>query len=123
MTRPVVLIIEDEPIILALAISFVEDAGYEAITAVNADEAILILEDRTDVRMVFSDNDMPGSMNGLKLANAVRDRWPPIELILTSGRKIDAGELPVRALFFAKPYRMPDIISAMIAFVAPGSAP
>jgi CheY-like chemotaxis protein len=51
----------------------------------NADEAIRILESRNDIRIVFTNIEMPGSMDGVKLAARVRDRWPPIEIILTSG--------------------------------------
>jgi CheY-like chemotaxis protein len=64
----------------------VEKAGFEAIEAIDADEAIRILESRNDIRAVFTDIQMPGSMDGLKLARAVRDRWPPVALIVTSGR-------------------------------------
>jgi CheY-like chemotaxis protein len=54
---------------------------------------------------VFTDVQMPGSMDGLRLAHAVRDRWPPVELIVTSGRgHIAANDLPDRGRFFAKPY-------------------
>ena len=84
-SRPHVLVVEDEFFNRLHAVNLVEAAGYKAIEASNADEAIAILELRKDIRIVFTDIDMPGSMDGLKLARAVRDRWPPIELILTSG--------------------------------------
>jgi CheY-like chemotaxis protein len=80
-----VLVVEDEVLSRLHAVDLVEDAGYTAIEASNADEAIAILEARKDIRIVFTDIDMPGSMDGLKLAHAIRKRWPPIELILTSG--------------------------------------
>jgi len=55
--------------------------------------------------LVFTDIQMPGSMDGLRLAHAVRDRWPPVELIVTSGRcHIRANDLPDRGRFIAKPY-------------------
>jgi CheY-like chemotaxis protein len=74
--------------------------------AANADEAIAILVSREDIRIVFTDIDMPGSMDGLKLARAVRERWPPIELILISGHfDIRQDEIPERGRFFSKPYR------------------
>ena len=76
--KAVVLVVEDEPLLRMAATCLVEDAGFEAIEASNADEAILILEARTDIHIVFTDIDMPGSMDGLKLAEAVRGRWPPI---------------------------------------------
>jgi len=95
----------------------VEAAGYKAIEASNVDEAIAILESRKDIRIVFTDIDMPGSMDGLKLARAVRDRWPPIELILTSGHfDLPEDKIPERGLFFSKPYADREIVSALQKF-------
>jgi CheY-like chemotaxis protein len=114
-----VLVVEDDFLSRLHAVSLVEDAGYIAVEAFNADEAIKILETRKDIRIVFTDIDMPGSMDGLKLAHAIRERWPPIELILTSGHfDIRDDELPERGRFFPKPYRDQEIISAMQHFVA-----
>jgi CheY-like chemotaxis protein len=105
LNKQVVLVVEDEPLLRMMAIDIVEEAGFLAIEARNADEAISILETRSDIRIVFTDIDMPGSMDGIRLAAAVRDRWPPIEIIITSGhvRKSDV-DLPPRSVFFAKPY-------------------
>jgi two-component system, response regulator PdtaR len=87
------------------AVALAEDAGFKAVAAASADEALAILEARQDVRLVFTDIQLPGSMDGLKLAHAVRDRWPPVELILTSGRRrIEPDDLPERGRFFPKPY-------------------
>lgn len=100
--------------LLLMAIDVVEDAGYEAVYASNADEAVAILESRTDIRLVFTDVDMPGSMDGMKLAAAIRGRWPPIEIIIVSGhRTVDLDELPERSRFFQKPYSTSEIIAAM----------
>src|SRR5580704_17569998 len=99
------------------AVQIAEDAGFEVIEAANADEAIEILENRSDIRIVFTDIDMPGSMDGLKLARAIRDRWPPIELILTSGHfDVPEGDIPERGLFFSKPYQDNEIVSALRRF-------
>ncbi len=85
-------------------LDLVTDAGYEAVEAWDADHAIAILEARTDIRVVFTDLDMPGSMDGLKLAAAVRRRWPPIEIIVTTaGVRPKAEALPERAIFIPKP--------------------
>lgn len=101
----VVLIVEDEPLVRFCSVQTVQEAGFEAIEAANADEAIAILERRRDIRVVFTDIHMPGSMDGLKLAHAVRHRWPPIKIIVTSGRdRIDQRDLPDGGRFFAKPY-------------------
>ena len=109
-----VLVVEDDFLNRLHAVNLVEDAGYIAVEASNADEAITILEARKDIRIVFTDIDMPGSMDGLKLAHAIRERWPPIELILTSGHfDLRDDEIPERGRFFPKPYRDQEIISAL----------
>jgi len=114
-----VLVVEDDFLNRLHAVNLVEDAGYLAVEASNADEAITILETRKDIRIVFTDIDMPGSMDGLKLAHAIRERWPPIELILTSGHfDLSDDEIPERGRFFPKPYRDQEIISALQHFVA-----
>ena len=102
---PVILVVEDEDLLRQAAVALAEDAGFKAVAAASADEALAILEARQDVRLVFTDIQLPGSMDGLKLAHAVRDRWPPVELILTSGRRrIGPDDLPERGRFFPKPY-------------------
>jgi len=109
-----VLVVEDDFLNRLHAVNVVEDAGYIAVEASNADEAITILEAGKDIRIVFTDIDMPGSMDGLRLAHAIRERWPPIELILTSGHfDLSDDEIPERGRFFPKPYRDQEIISAL----------
>ena len=117
--------VEDEFFSRCHAVDLVERAGYKAIEAANADEAIAILEARTDIRIVFTDINMPGSMDGLKLARAIRDRWPPIELILTSGHfDVSESDIPERGLFFSKPYRDEELLSALHKFAsAPSCSP
>ena len=116
-SRGVVLIVEDEPLVRMVAVATAQDAGFDAIEATDADSAIAILETRNDIRIVFADIHLPGSMDGLKLARAVRDRWPPIELILTSGlMKIGQRDLPERGVFLAKPYSMEALTSALARF-------
>jgi DNA-binding NtrC family response regulator len=105
-----VLVVEDEPLIRMDATDMVLAAGFEAIEAANADEAVAILEARKDICVVFTDIDMPGSMDGLKLAAAVAKRWPPIKLILTSGHiRVSSDQMPAGGRFFPKPYRERDI--------------
>lgn len=100
-----VLIVEDEPLLRSMAVDLVEDAGFEAFEAGNASEAILILETTPGIRILFTDIDMPGSMDGLMLAAAVRDRWPPIQIIVVSGKQTpSAWDMPDRSVFFPKPY-------------------
>ena len=108
--RAVVLVVEDELLTRLYAVAMIEDAGFEVLEAANADEAILILEYRSDIRIVFTDVHMPGSMDGLRLAHAVRDRWPPINLIVTSGQlMVSESELPTGGRFFSKPYQASEI--------------
>jgi two-component system, response regulator PdtaR len=97
---PAILVVEDDPLLLLAAVEIVQEAGFEALVATTADEALSILEARADVRLVFTDVQMPGSMDGLRLAHAVRERWPPIELIVTSARShIPVDDLPERAIY------------------------
>ena len=112
----VVLIVEDEPLVRLYAAWTIEAAGYQIVEAASADEAIEILESRADIRIIFTDLHMPGSMDGLKLAHAVRHRWPPIKIIVTSGREIIAPEdLPEGGRFFAKPYNPAELQDALRA--------
>jgi len=105
IANPVVLVVEDEFLLRLVAVELVEDAGFQALSAASADEALAILETRGDVWLLFTDVQMPGSMDGLSLAHAVRDRWPPVELIVISGQRlIQAEDLPDRGRFIAKPY-------------------
>lgn len=103
--RPVVLLVEDEQLLRMDAVEMIRSAGFDVIEAENADNAIEILEVRRDISVVFTDIQMPGSMDGLKLARAVRGRWPPIKIVATSGL-VDVGEkdLPEGGRFLAKPY-------------------
>jgi CheY-like chemotaxis protein len=79
------LVVEDETFVRMDVVEMLRVAGFDVLEAANADEAIGMLERSTDIRLVVTDIDMPGSMNGLKLAAAVRDRWPPVSIIATSG--------------------------------------
>ena len=103
--RPVVLLVEDEQLLRMDAVEMISSAGFDVVEAANADDAIEILEVRRDIDVVFTDIQMPGSMDGLKLARAVRGRWPPIKIVATSGL-VDVGEkdLPEGGRFLAKPY-------------------
>jgi CheY-like chemotaxis protein len=118
-SEPLVLVVEDESILRLQTVVIIEKAGYNVVEACNADEAIAILESREDIRVVVTDIEMPGSMDGIKLARAIRDRWPPIELIVTSGRhRVRTDELPPRAKFMPKPYR-PEVLVTVIRTLHP----
>ena len=114
-----VLIVEDEPLLRLMAIDVVKDAGFDAVEACDADEAIRILESRRDITIVFTDIDMPGSMDGLLLAAAVRDRWPPIQIIVTSGyARFRDPVLPHGAVFFRKPYDIDKVTEQLRAMAS-----
>ena len=113
-SKTVVLVVEDEPLLRMMAVDLVEDAGFEAVEATDATQAVEILERRADIRIVFTDIDMPRGLDGMKLAALIRERWPPIELILTSGKEAPRAEdLPARGVFFSKPYRTLEVVAAM----------
>jgi two-component system, response regulator PdtaR len=116
MTIPtrVILIVEDEFLLRMDAADMISEAGFEVIQAANADEAIAILTGRSDIHVVFTDIQMPGSMDGLKLARFVRDRWPPIKIVATSGHvRVGDDDLPAGSVFLRKPYRGEEIIGAL----------
>jgi CheY-like chemotaxis protein len=110
----VVLVVEDEMLLRMRAVDMVEDAGFTPVEAVDADEAVAILEARSDIALLFTDIQMPGSMDGLKLAHAVRKRWPPIKIILVSGQLGPANiTLPADSRFFGKPLEATKMIAEM----------
>ena len=112
--RFAVLVVEDDPLLLIDAIDLVEDSGFTAYSARNADEAIERMETHPDIRVLFTDVDMPGTMDGLKLARAVRDRWPPVTIMVTSGlRDVSETDMPEHGQFFAKPYPPTTVVHAL----------
>lgn len=117
-----VLVVEDEMVLRMRAVDIVEDAGFTAVEAVNADEALSILENRSDIALLFSDIQMPGSMDGLKLAHAVHARWPAIKIILVSGQiTLSDADKPANSLFFGKPLVVKQMIAELRAMVGLGA--
>jgi len=110
--RAVVLTVEDEPLINGVLSEILLDAGYMVISTENADEAIEVLQSRNDIRVLVTDVNMPGSMDGLKLAAVVRSKWPPIKIVVTSAAHA-ASQMPRDYQFVAKPYGQ-----SMVAAVA-----
>lgn len=124
IARPpsVVLVVEDELMLRMRAVDIVEDAGFVPIEAVNADEAIRILESRDDIAVLFTDIQMPGSMDGLRLAHLVHTRWPHIKIILVSGQiAVDAADKPDDSKFFPKPLEIQQMIIELQAMVGRGA--
>jgi CheY-like chemotaxis protein len=112
--KRVILVVEDEFIIRMGAVQMLEDAGFIIVEADNAHDAILILMDRDDICAIFTDINMPGTIDGLRLAQMVRDRWPPIHLIVTSGLvPPNDDDLPPGGRFIRKPYLPRHVIAAV----------
>jgi CheY-like chemotaxis protein len=119
MAPPLVLVVEDEFLVRMNALSLLEEAGFGVLEAGSADEAIALLERRKDIRIVFTDINMPGSMDGLRLAHAIRNRWPPIELVLTSGQmRLRNEDIPERGLFLGKPYEPSELVQVVRSLVS-----
>jgi CheY-like chemotaxis protein len=114
----VVLVVEDEMLLRMRAVDMVEDAGYTPLEAVDAGEAVAILESRSDIALMFTDIQMPGSMDGLKLAHAVRERWPPIKIILVSGQlKPATTDIPANSRFYGKPLEAKEMIAQLQSMI------
>jgi two-component sensor histidine kinase/DNA-binding NarL/FixJ family response regulator len=119
---PNVLVVEDEMILRMRAVDIVQDAGFNPVEAVSADQAMSILEARSDISLLFTDIQMPGSIDGLKLAHAVHDRWPSIKIILVSGQvKLSDAERPADSRFFGKPLGVEQMIAELQAMVGAGA--
>jgi two-component system, response regulator PdtaR len=115
----VILVVEDHPLVRMAVLAVLVEAGFEALEASSAAEAIQALEARSDIRLVFTDAGMSGAMDGIELAHYIRNRWPPVKLIVASGRKeISSRELPAGARFFHKPYRETSIVEAMAGMLS-----
>jgi CheY-like chemotaxis protein len=103
--KNLVLVVEDEALIRMHSAEMIRDLGFEVIEAVDADQAVSLLESVPEITVVFTDIQMPGSMDGLLLATVVRDRWPPVALLITSGKvRPPADDMPDGAQFIPKPY-------------------
>jgi DNA-binding NtrC family response regulator len=122
MTAPAdaVLVVEDETLIRLLIVAELSDAGFIVFQAANSAAAIAVIEANPRIRLIFTDIDMPGSMDGLDLAAAVHDRWPQLSIIVTSGHtQISAADMPCGETFFAKPYDAGAVAVAIRERIAP----
>ena len=121
-TPPIVLVVEDEMVLRMRAVDIVEDAGFTPIEAISADQAIQILESRDDISLLFTDIQMPGSMDGLKLAHATHSRWPHIKIILVSGQiAVTDEDKPEDSKFFPKPLEIQQMIAEIQEMVGTGA--
>lgn len=112
-TRPVVLVLQDEPILAMVMSDLVEEAGCQTVVTTSTASAIQVLEARTDIRVVFADLDVRGSIMGLKFIAMIRDRWPPIELVMTGALRPEAARIPARGIFCDKPFRGDRVVEAV----------
>jgi two-component system, response regulator PdtaR len=114
--RTVAQIVEDDAPLRMFSVDVVEEAGFVAIEATDADAAICLLECRSDIALLLTDIDMPGSVSGLKLAHVARNRWPPIKILIMSGHvRPQPTELPLGARFVAKPCQSAALIAELHA--------
>lgn len=121
-STPVVLVVEDEMVLRMRAVDIVEDAGFVPVEAVSADEAMRILEARDDISLLFTDIQMPGSMDGLKLAHAAHTRWPHIKIILVSGQiAVTDDDKPDDSEFFPKPLEVQQMVHELQRMVGTGT--
>jgi two-component system, response regulator PdtaR len=112
--KPVILVVEDNELLRLHAADLLEEHGFGVVEAENADAALKLLETRDDVRLLFTDIQMPGSFDGMNLAREVHARWPSILLVITSGQiKPAQAEIPDHGHFIGKPYRANDLLSEM----------
>lgn len=109
-----ILVVEDEPLVRMSVAMHLADEGFDPLEASNADEAIALLERDASIHLIFTDIDMPGSMDGLKLSAFVRKCWPPVRIIVTSGKRlVEITDLPDGSMFFSKPYQLDAVTVAM----------
>lgn len=116
---PLVLVVEDEPLVRMTAADELDEAGFRVLEAMNADEALKVLEARSgEVQVLFTDVHMPGSMDGMELAEEVHQRWPHILLLISSGRaQPDPDEIPDHGRFLPKPYYGATLVHSIIGMM------
>ncbi|MDX1947004.1 MAG: response regulator [Pirellulaceae bacterium] len=112
-SRPLVLVVEDEPMVMLGAVQMFEAVGFEALVAFSSDEAIAHLESRGGVVVAFAEYDAPGSLDGPSLARTIRNRWPTVEIIVVSRPREAIADLPLGSRYFQKPYTHGEITRAL----------
>ena len=119
-TKPVVLIVDDEALVRMTAVDILTDCGATVLEAGDADEALKIVSERNDIALVFSDVNMPGTMDGLQLIERVHELRPAVELILTSGREcFNKDSLPDDGTFLPKPYNVSELCGLVTSKLTP----
>ncbi len=118
INQPTILVVEDEVLVRLELVDLIEESGFRVFEAGCADDAIRLMEANPSIDVLITDVDMPGSMDGLKLSHYVRNRWPPVKIVVASGHvKIKPGELPEQGVFLDKPYDTPRV-RALLSTIA-----
>jgi len=113
-SKPVVLVVEDNAILMLDAVQMVEEAGYSTLESVTSEAAIIMLETHSEISILFTDIEMPPGKDGLWLAHSVRERWPLVTLVIASGRVSPAiHDMPPETVFLQKPYREAALLNAL----------
>ena len=124
LRQPVVLLVEDEPLVRTLQVDILREAGFWVLEAQDADEAFEVLKRRKDVRAILTDVNMPGSLDGFEFARLVAQGWPEVGVLVISGKASPTeGDLPPGAPFVAKPVRPAALVEQIQAVIARSEAP
>ena len=123
LTPVTILVVENEAIVLLEFADWLTDNGLTVLTASDADEAITLLDAHPEIEVLMTDINMPGSMDGIRLAHHVRGRWPPLKIVVVSGRlQTQLSELPDGSVFVPKPVARPNLwreLSGLLAKANP----
>ena len=122
LKQPVVLLVEDEPLLRMLGVDTLEDAGFSVVEAASGDEAMAFLDqhDGDSVRVLFTDVNMPGHLDGFTLARQVAERWPGIGVLIVSGKMApQPGDMPERGQFIGKPYQPTAVVDRIRSLLRP----
>jgi two-component system, response regulator PdtaR len=107
---PAILVVEDDGLVRMSLAATIEDEGFTVYEAAHAEAAIRIMEAHPEIRVLFTDIHMPGSMDGIKLSHYVRNRWPPVKIFVASGRsRPSIQDMPPGSVFISKPYQGSDL--------------
>ena len=118
-THPRVLVVEDEPLLRLFNSDMLTDAGFDVLEAADAEEALHLLETNDDIRVVFTDVEMPGALDGFALARRIEVQWPAICVLVTSGRRYPDEVFAAKArCFVPKPFRVAHVVELIDAFVS-----